>query len=85
MPRPYLEFTRSERRFTWVDVVAMPRRPLTALRERSDTLETLYGVAVFTYLRQIACQGEVMGIHIDIKEYQGASSCGNPFANRSVL
>ena len=61
-----------------VDVVATPRRPLTAMRETSGILETLYRVAVFTYLRQIACRGEVMGIYIDIKVYPGASSCGSP-------
>ena len=85
MPQSDLDSTRIERRIVWVDVVAKPRRPLTAMREGLGVPETLYKVAVFTYPRYIAYQGEVMGIYINIKEYQGASSCGNPFLNRSVL
>ena len=85
MPRLDLNSTRSERRFMWVDLVAMPGRPLTASRESSGVLEALYRVAVLTYLRYIAYRGEVMGIYIDIKECRGASSCGYPFSNRCVL
>ena len=66
-------------------VVAKPPCPLTAMRESSGVLEVLYMVAVLAYLRYIAYRGEAMGTYIDIKECRGASSCGYPFSNRSVL
>ena len=51
-----------------VDVVAKPRRPLTAPRENSVNLEVIYRVAVLAYPRYIAYRGAAMGIYIDIKE-----------------